>query len=115
MDYLDFLIYSYYITRTTVMFNCTGSVLLYEESNTEEVIIYVGVNGTVEIGLASEYEEYNKKYNVESPVIYRTKDYSTIKRIANAIDGYYITALYQDMIEELNDVIHAGNAVRVLK
>ncbi len=90
--------------------NMSGRVYRYRDEevpNPEDILIYKGWAPTIEISTRSEYEIFKKvnggsDYRADDDkVLFCLNDRETIADVLDAVDSYYITAQYENCIDDL--------------
>ena len=111
-DTMYFLNEVYYNLRKHGMYvpvNATGKLFTYyslNDSEKEDLIVYINKNYSIELVFRSEFEELKKSFKVDDRNIkLEINDDEKIQRIANIVDDYYITADYKRFLEKfLNEL-----------
>ena len=111
-DTMYFLNEAYYNFRKHGMYvpvNATGMLFTYyslNDSEKEDLIVYINKNYSIELVFRSEFEELKKSFKVDDRNIkLEINDDEKIQRIANIVDDYYITADYKRFLENfLNEL-----------
>ena len=111
-DTMYFLNEVYYNFRKHGMYvpvNASGKLFTYyslNDSEKEDLIVYINKNYSIELVFRSEFEELKKSFKVDdSNMKLEINGDEKIQRIANIVDDYYITADYKRFLENfLNEL-----------
>ncbi len=85
--------------------NMSGKAFRYRDeglNDDECLMIYKGWSSTIEIGSKEEFEVFMKVNNSENHgLLFCLNDQEKISKVVDAVDSYYITAQYEQCLDDL--------------